>query len=72
MRTFPKLAAFAKQVEVTCNVIEGYFRTAEIRCFAPFEEASKMEGSKALTKPFMRKHSMPTAKYENLPFMKRP
>lgn len=34
-------------------------------CFAPFRETAQMEGSKAFAKVFMRRHSIPTAKYQH-------
>ena len=36
-----------------------------IRSFGPSEAAARMEGSKTFSKDFMRKHSIPTAAYEN-------
>jgi phosphoribosylamine--glycine ligase/phosphoribosylformylglycinamidine cyclo-ligase len=45
--------------------VEGYFRTAGIACFGPSKDAARMEGSKTFSKDFMKKHSIPTATYEN-------
>ncbi|KAF2008764.1 phosphoribosylamine-glycine ligase [Aaosphaeria arxii CBS 175.79] len=36
-----------------------------IRCFGPGKAAARMEGSKTFSKDFMKRHSIPTAAYEN-------
>ncbi|KAL9080405.1 MAG: hypothetical protein Q9157_000790 [Trypethelium eluteriae] len=36
-----------------------------IPCFAPTKEAAELEGSKSFAKDFMRRHNIPTARYEN-------
>ncbi len=45
--------------------IEGFFKDAGIPCFGPSKEAARMEGSKAFSKDFMKRHGIPTAKYQN-------
>ncbi|RKF59090.1 Bifunctional purine biosynthetic protein ADE1 [Erysiphe neolycopersici] len=45
--------------------IEGYFRAVGISCYGPSKEAARMEGSKTFSKDFMKRHNIPTAKYEN-------
>ncbi|CAH7689604.1 phosphoribosylformylglycinamidine cyclo-ligase [Phakopsora pachyrhizi] len=45
--------------------IENYFRRVGIPCFGPTERAARLEGSKAFSKEFMTKHSIPTAEYRN-------
>lgn len=72
---YPGLVALAKELGINLVVpgpdqlvvdgIEGYFRAAEIPCFAPSREAAQMEGSKAFAKAFMLRHSIPTAKYQH-------
>lgn len=42
-----------------------FFEDAGIRCFGPSKAAAYMEGSKTFSKDFMKKHSIPTAAYEN-------
>ena len=37
----------------------------EIQCFGPSKAAARMEGSKTFSKDFMKRHSIPTARYEN-------
>ncbi|KAJ3998561.1 aminoimidazole ribonucleotide synthetase [Lentinula boryana] len=43
--------------------IEMYFRKVGIPVFGPSPLAARMEGSKAFSKDFMARHSIPTAKY---------
>ncbi|KAL1919764.1 uncharacterized protein VTP21DRAFT_1695 [Calcarisporiella thermophila] len=44
--------------------IQGHFRKVGINCFGPSPKASMMEGSKAFSKEFMKRHRIPTATYE--------
>ena len=74
---FAKLLQFALQHEVDLlvpgpedplvNGIVDYFHDngpARIACFGPSKAAARLEGEKAFAKDFMRRHSIPTAKYE--------
>lgn len=45
--------------------IQGVFKKVGIPCFGPSPKAAQMEGSKAFSKDFMKKHNIPTAAYEN-------
>jgi phosphoribosylamine--glycine ligase/phosphoribosylformylglycinamidine cyclo-ligase len=45
--------------------IEGFFKAVGIRCYGPSKKAARMEGSKAFSKDFMKRHNIPTAAYEN-------
>ncbi|OTB07183.1 hypothetical protein M426DRAFT_318209 [Hypoxylon sp. CI-4A] len=42
-----------------------FFENAGIKSFGPSKKAARMEGSKTLSKDFMKKHNIPTAAYEN-------
>ncbi|KAL9112712.1 MAG: hypothetical protein Q9227_003015 [Pyrenula ochraceoflavens] len=41
------------------------FSTAGIRCFGPSKAAAQLEGSKVLSKEFMQRNGIPTAKYQS-------
>lgn len=47
--------------------IVDYFNenVPDIACFGPTQAAARMEGSKTFAKDFMKRHSIPTARYEN-------
>ncbi|KKK22009.1 phosphoribosylformylglycinamidine cyclo-ligase [Aspergillus rambellii] len=72
---YPGLVAFAQKNNVNLVVpgpeaplvdgIQGYFQAVGIRCFGPSKAAARMEGSKAFSKDFMKRHNIPTAAYEN-------
>ncbi|CCG84956.1 protein of unknown function [Taphrina deformans PYCC 5710] len=72
---FQGLVTFATQNEINLVIpgpevplvegIEGHFRKVGIPCFGPSQAAARMEGSKAFSKDFMKRHSIPTAAYEN-------
>ncbi|KAF7307134.1 Phosphoribosylformylglycinamidine cyclo-ligase [Mycena indigotica] len=71
---FPALVAFALENQVTLLVpgpeqplvdgVETHFRKVGIPVFGPSALAARMEGSKAFSKDFMARHSIPTAKYK--------
>ncbi|KAI9106270.1 phosphoribosylglycinamide synthetase [Phlyctochytrium arcticum] len=44
--------------------IQGAFKKVGIPCFGPSQFAAQLEGSKAFSKDFMKKHNIPTAAYE--------
>ncbi|KAG7882258.1 hypothetical protein KL905_000247 [Ogataea polymorpha] len=45
--------------------ITTWFQKAGIPVFGPSAKAARMEGSKTFSKDFMKKHNIPTARYEN-------
>jgi len=69
----PGLVALAKSEKVGLTIIgpEGplvigvvdAFAAAGLRCFGPRKAAAQLEGSKAFTKEFLKRHGIPTAAY---------
>ena len=45
--------------------IVDYFASRGLACFGPSKGAAQLEGSKAFTKDFLQRHSIPTAEYQN-------
>ncbi|KAF9448190.1 bifunctional purine ADE1 [Macrolepiota fuliginosa MF-IS2] len=72
---FPGLVAFALKNDVNLVIpgpeqplvdgIESHFRNVGIPVFGPNVLAARMEGSKAFSKDFMQRHSIPTAKFKS-------
>ncbi|KAG8855999.1 hypothetical protein FRB91_001340 [Serendipita sp. 411] len=70
---FPELVRFAQEKDISLVVpgpeqplvdgIESVFRKVGIPVFGPSALAARMEGSKAFSKDFMDRHSIPTAKF---------
>lgn len=71
---FAALAEFAIAESVAITIVgpeaplvDGvvdYFRERDLACFGPSKGAAQLEGSKAFTKDFLKKHNIPTAAYE--------
>ncbi|KAJ7161336.1 aminoimidazole ribonucleotide synthetase [Mycena crocata] len=71
---FPALVVFAVENQLNLVVpgpeqplvdgVEGYFRKVGIPVFGPSALAARMEGSKAFSKDFMARHSIPTARFQ--------
>lgn len=69
----PELLALAQREKVDLTIvgpeaplvagIVDVFETAGLRCFGPRRAPSQLEGSKAFTKEFLRRHRIPTASY---------
>jgi len=67
------LVALAKQERVGLTIIGpeaplvigvvDAFQAAGLRCFGPLQAAAQLEGSKAYTKEFLKRHGIPTAAY---------
>lgn len=72
---FDKLVDFAKEKQIDLTVVApddplvggaaDAFEAAGLRVFGPRKDAAILEGSKAFSKDFMKKHHIPTAAYEN-------
>lgn len=71
---FPALASFAENNNVALTIVgpeaplvDGvvdYFEERGLRCFGPSKGAAQLEGSKAFTKDFLARHTIPTAEYQ--------
>ena len=67
------LLAFAQRERVDLTIVGpeaplvlgvcDAFAAAGLRCFGPSRLAARLEGSKAFTKDFLQRHSIPTAAY---------
>jgi len=72
---FEELSDFAlnNNVELTvigpeAPLVEGvvdHFQSHKLKCFGPSAAAAQLEGSKAFTKDFLQRHSIPTADYQS-------
>src|SRR5690606_7651826 len=69
------LEAFAREQAVGLTIvgpeaplvagIVDHFSAAGLPCFGPSRGAAQLEGSKAFSKDFLKRHGIPTAAYEN-------
>jgi phosphoribosylamine---glycine ligase len=69
----PALIEFAKRERIDLTIVgpeaplvlgvTDAFEAAGLRCFGPRKRAARLEGSKAYTKDFLRRHAIPTAAY---------
>ncbi|KJX96678.1 phosphoribosylamine-glycine ligase like protein [Zymoseptoria brevis] len=76
-KDFPALAQYAKSNNINLLIpgpeaplVKGIFdvfaeHAPGIPCFGPSKAAANMEGSKAFSKDFMKRHNIPTARFEN-------
>jgi phosphoribosylamine--glycine ligase len=71
---FDRLVNFAKSNAVDLTIVGpeaplvagvvDYFTAQGLACFGPSKNASQLEGSKAFTKDFLIRHSIPTSAYQ--------
>ncbi len=67
------LIRFAKETEIGLTIVGpeaplvagvvDAFQGAGLKCFGPSQAAAQLEGSKAFTKDFLKRHSIPTGAY---------
>lgn len=54
------------EAPLVAGIVDQFRQHApEIKCFGPSKAAAQMEGSKTFSKDFMKRHFIPTARYEN-------
>ena len=56
------LTIIGPETPLVMGVVDA-FGSAGLRCFGPARAAAKLEGSKAYSKEFLRRHAIPTASY---------
>ncbi len=69
----PGLVSFAKEKRIDMTIVGpeaplvagvvDTFQAAGLRCFGPTRHAAQLEGSKAFSKDFLKRHNIPTASY---------
>jgi phosphoribosylamine---glycine ligase len=62
----PDLTIVGPELPLTLGVVDE-FQKRGLRIFGPSQRAAQLEGSKAFSKEFMRRHAIPTAKYAVCP-----
>ena len=58
------LTIIGPEVPLVAGIVDE-FSAAGLRCFGPTRAAARLEGSKAYSKDFLRRHGIPTASYAN-------
>src|SRR4051794_24793499 len=56
------LTLIGPEAPLVIGVVDA-FQAAGLRCFGPVQAAAQLEGSKAFTKEFLKRHGIPTAAY---------
>jgi phosphoribosylamine--glycine ligase len=56
------LTIIGPEAPLVLGVVDA-FQAAGLRCFGPARAAAQLEGSKAFTKEFLKRHGIPTASY---------
>jgi len=58
------LTIIGPEIPLVAGVVDR-FKGRGLRCFGPTADAAQLEGSKAFTKEFLKRHNIPTAAYES-------
>ena len=58
------LTIIGPEVPLVAGIVDR-FQERGLACFGPSAAAAQLEGSKAFTKDFLKRHNIPTAKYRN-------
>ena len=58
------LTIIGPEVPLVAGIVDR-FQEHDLACFGPSAAAAQLEGSKAFTKDFLRRHNIPTADYQN-------
>ena len=58
------LTIVGPEVPLVAGIVDR-FENLGLPCFGPNADAARLEGSKAFTKDFLRRHNIPTAEYRN-------
>lgn len=58
------LTIIGPEVPLVAGIVDR-FQERDLACFGPSAAAAQLEGSKAFTKNFLRRHDIPTADYQN-------
>ncbi len=58
------LTIIGPEVPLVAGIVDR-FQERDLACFGPSAAAAQLEGSKAFTKNFLRRHNIPTADYQN-------
>src|SRR5688572_20802288 len=56
------LTIIGPEAPLVLGIVDA-FQSAGLRCFGPRQPAAQLEGSKAFTKEFLKRHGIPTAAY---------
>lgn len=59
-----ELTIIGPEIPLVAGVVDR-FREQGLPCFGPTAEAAQLEGSKAFTKEFLKRHDIPTAAYQS-------
>jgi phosphoribosylamine--glycine ligase len=58
------LTIIGPETPLVCGVVDA-FQAAGLACFGPSRACAQLEGSKAFSKEFLRRHDIPTAQYRS-------